>query len=300
MDNLNDVLLFTKVVERGGFTAAAKVLDVPKSSVSRGVSRLEERLGVRLLQRSTRRVRVTEVGRRYYEYCRRVVQELREADSIVENYLAQPSGLLRITAPYILRQALLGDIITEMMDSYPDVQCQVELSNRYVDLLEEGFDIAIRVGGASDSLLASVPLGREIVKLFASDLYLAESGTPQVPGDLHSHTLLDTARTIAQSWTLYNKTDQVTVNVSPRLVSNDVEVLLQSAVSHQGVVALPKFVAAKAVSARLLQPVLPRWYTRPVDLNLVYPSYKGVSPSVHSFIEVTKGYVAKTFLNREI
>ena len=295
MDNLNDVLLFTRVVEQGGFTAAAKVLNLPKSSVSRGVARLEERLGVRLLQRSTRRVQVTEVGRRYYEYCRRAVQELREADSIVENYLAQPSGLLRITAPYILGQALLGDVVIEMMNRYPEVQCQVELSNRYVDLIEEGFDVAIRVGESLDSVIASTPLCRETVELFASGRYLADNGTPQVPKDLHGHTLLDTARTIAQSWTLYNSAEQATVDVSPRLVSNDVKVLLQSAISHQGIVALPKFVAVEAVRTHALKPVLSTWYIRQAQISVVYPSYKGMSPSVHSFTKVVRRHVAKAF-----
>ncbi|MGK7924070.1 MAG: LysR family transcriptional regulator [Spirulina sp.] len=118
------------MVEQGSFTAAAELLDLPKSSVSRGVSRLETRLQTRLLQRSTRRINLTEIGRRYYDYCRRILLELEEANGIVESYRSQPSGLIRITAPYILGQAFLGAIVAEFLATYPRVQCQVELSKK--------------------------------------------------------------------------------------------------------------------------------------------------------------------------
>ena len=160
MDNLNDILIFTKVVEQGSFTAAAERLELPKSSVSRAVSRLEERLGAELLRRSTRQLRLTEIGQRYYDHCRRIVQELEEANSVVASYQAQPSGLIRITAPYILGQAFLGMVLAEYMATYPDVTCHVELSNRRIDLIEEGFDVAIRVGELPDSSLKMIHLGR--------------------------------------------------------------------------------------------------------------------------------------------
>jgi DNA-binding transcriptional LysR family regulator len=119
MDDLNDILIFTKVVEKGSFTAAAQSLMLPKSTVSRALSRLEARLSTRLLQRSTRRINLTEIGRRYYDRCRQIMQELEAANGIVESYRAQPSGLLRITAPYVLGQAFLGEIVAEFLATYP-------------------------------------------------------------------------------------------------------------------------------------------------------------------------------------
>ena len=186
MDNLNDILVFTKVVEQGGFTAAARILGLPKSSVSRGVSRLEARLSTRLLQRSTRRLHLTEVGQRYYEHCRRIIHELEKANGIVESYRSQPSGLLRITAPYILGQAFLGSILTAFLAAYPEVQCQIELSDRRVDLIEEGFDLAIRAGDLPDSSLIMTHLVRASAGLFASPTYLEKQGMPTTPPELQT------------------------------------------------------------------------------------------------------------------
>lgn len=288
MDNLNDVLIFTKVVEQGGFTAAAKVLGLPKSSVSRGVSRLEERLQVRLLQRSTRRTRPTEIGQRYYEYCQRILLELQEANSVIESYRSEPSGLLRITAPYILGQAFLSNIVAEFLDRYSEVRCQVVLLNRYVDLIEEGFDVAIRVGSPPESSLSLVPVGQEDVKLFASPSYLEKKGIPRTPAELAGHVLLDTAHIPAQTWTLTKGSSQSTVDWSPRLVCNDVSIVLENALSHQGIAALPNFTALDAVSLNQLKPVLPDWHVKQVDIQIVYPSYKDLSPSLRAFVTISQ------------
>ena len=297
MDNLNDILIFTKVVEQGGFTAAAEILDLPKSSVSRGVSRLETRLQTRLLQRSTRRVNLTEIGRSYYEYCRRIIHELEEANTIVASYQSQPSGLLRITAPYILGQAFLGEIVTEFLAAYPQVRCQIELSNRRVDLIEEGFDLAIRAGTLPDSSLIMTHLGRAKAELFASATYLENQGTPQIPPQLSSHILLDNANNLSKFWTLSRGPEQIEVAISPRLVSNDVEILLETAIAHQGIAALPKFVALQGVENNQLKPVLPGWYVRLVDINALYPSYKDLSPAVRAFIDLAKKRLKKILVD---
>ncbi|NEQ46660.1 MAG: LysR family transcriptional regulator [Leptolyngbya sp. SIOISBB] len=296
MDNLNDILVFTKVVERGSFTAAADLLALPKSSVSRAVSRLETRLGTRFLQRSTRRIHLTEVGHRYYDHCRRIIQELETANSIVESYKSQPSGLLRVTAPYVLGQAFLGPIVTEFLAAHPQVTCQVELSNRRIDLIEEGFDLAIRVGTLPDSSLIMTHLGRARTGLFASATYLQCYGTPQLPTDLSNHVLLDLGTTLSQTWMLSQGAEHVEIPVSPRLLCNDVAILLKTAIAQQGITVLPKFVAQKAVEQHQLQPVLPNWQVTQVDINALYPSYKDLSPTVRAFIELAKYSLKKVLV----
>ncbi len=288
MDNLNDILVFTKVVERGSFTAAAEVLGLPKSSISRGVSRLETRLSARLLQRSTRRIHLTEIGRCYYTYCRRIVQELEKANGIVESYQSQPSGLIRITAPYILGQAFLGKIVAAFLATYPKVQCQVELSNRRIDLIEEGFDLAIRVGILPDSSLIMTRLGQASVQLFASSDYLEKYGTPQTPNELQGHVLLDMAKTPAKVWILRQDSEQVEIPIAPRLVSNDVKIILESAISHQGIATLPQFAALHGMESNGLEPVLAHWQVNQVAINALYPSYKDLSPAVRAFVDLAK------------
>ena len=297
MDNLNDILIFTKVVERGSFTAAAESLDLPKSSVSRGVSRLETRLRTRLLQRSTRQINLTAIGQRYYDYCCRIVRELEEANGIVESYQSQPSGLLRITAPYILGQAFLGPIVAEFLEAYPNVQCQVELSNRRIDLIEEGFDLAIRAGALPDSSLIMTHLGRASVGLFASSTYLEKHGIPQVPTELHGHILLDNASTSAKCWTLSQGSERAEIGVRPRLVCNDVDILLETAIAHQGIAALPKFTAFCAVKNHQLKSVLPGWQVKLVEINALYPSYKDLSPAVRAFVDLSRQCLRKVLVD---
>ncbi|WP_017326147.1 LysR family transcriptional regulator [Synechococcus sp. PCC 7336] len=297
MDNLNDILTFTKVVEQGSFTAAAELLGLPKSSVSRGVSRLETRLRTRLLQRSTRRLHLTEIGRRYYDRCRRIVQELEEANGIVENYQSQPSGLLRITAPYVLGQAFLGPILVNFLSFHPNVQCQVELSNRCIDMIEEGLDLAIRVGTLPDSSLIMTHLGRASAGLFASPTYLEQHGIPQIPTDLCGHTLLDNASALATSWTLSQGSERAEIKVLPRLVCNDVDILVETAIAHQGIAVLPKFTALHAVQNEQLKSVLPGWHVKRVDINALYPSYKDLSPAVRAFVDLARQCLKKVLVN---
>ncbi|NER79288.1 MAG: LysR family transcriptional regulator [Leptolyngbya sp. SIO1D8] len=296
MDNLNDILIFTKVVEQGSFTRTAEILALPKSSVSRAVSRLEARLGAQFLHRSTRRIRLTEIGQRYYAHCRRIMQELEEANSVVASYQSQPSGLLCITAPYILGQALLGPVLAEYLMTYPDVKCQVELSNRRIDLIEEGFDLAIRVGTLPDSSLRMTHLGRATASLFASPTYLKRYGNPQTPAEVSDHCLLDNAKTIAKFWTLNQDSERITIPVSPRLVCNDAAILLENAIAHQGIAVLPKFITLQAIEQGQLQAVLPDWCIKQVAINALYPSYKDLSPAVQAFINLGKQCLKKALV----
>jgi DNA-binding transcriptional LysR family regulator len=286
--DLNDVLAFTAVADSGSFTRAAERLGWPKSSVSHRVARLERLLGARLLERSTRRLRLTDVGARYHEHARRVLQELDEAAVTVASFRAQPQGWLRVSASVVLGQALLPPLVAEFAALYPQVQLFMDLSNRRVDLLEEGFDLAIRSGVLPDSSLVSRRLGRAAACLYAAPSYLRRRGKPATPADLANHVLADNAAAPNQErWALVHDDGSTsTVPARFQVVGNDPVLLREWAVTGAGIVSLPQFVAAPALAQRRLVAVLPGWATRHVDVQIVFPSHKSLSPALRAFVDL--------------
>jgi len=288
--DLNDVLAFCRVADCGSFTQAALRLGWPKSSVSHRVARLEAALGARLLERSTRRLRLTEVGARYHEHARRVLEELDQASATVAQFRARPQGRLRVSASVVLGQALLPPLVAEFAAACPEVQLVLELSNRRVDLLEEGFDAAIRAGTLPDSSLVARKLGQASARLYAAPSYLLARGTPQTPADLaHGHDLLDNAVAPAPAgWTLRQANGaEAQVAATPRAICNDPALLREVAAAGGGITSLPHFVAAPAVAAGRLMPVLPGWVLRWVDVHIVFPSHKSLSPALRAFVDLS-------------
>jgi DNA-binding transcriptional LysR family regulator len=289
MDDLNDVLVFTRVADLGSFTAAAQRLSLPKSSVSARVARLEARLGARLLERSTRKVRLTAVGARYHEHARRVILELEQAAAAVERFRSAPSGTLRISAALVMGQVLLRPVVTEFMRLHPAVQVVVELSNRRVDLLEEGFDVAVRAGTLPDSALVARRLGQAGARLFASPAYLKRRGVPRRPADLPDHDLLEGSPTLSNAgWTLRHDRGDAVEQVAARfrLVANDAVVLQAAALEGLGIASLPTFTIQDDLAAGRLKTVLPDWSTRHLDIHAVFPSHKSLSPALRAFVDL--------------
>ncbi len=286
--DLNDMLAFSAVADSGSFTRAAERLGWPKSSVSHRVARLERCLGARLLERSTRRLRLTDVGARFHEHARRVLQELDQAAATVASFRAQPSGWLRISASVVLGQALLPALLAEFAALHPGVQLHVDLSNRRVDLLEEGLDLAIRSGVLPDSSLVSRRLGRAAARLYAAPAYLRRQGAPDTPDALAGHVLIDNAPAAgSERWTLSHDDGSTrTLAAKFRIVGNDPVLLRELAATGTGIVSLPDFVAAPAVAARRLQPVLPGWATRRVEVHALFPSHKSLSPALRAFVDL--------------
>jgi DNA-binding transcriptional LysR family regulator len=286
--DLNDVLAFTRVAESGSFTRAAARLGWPKSSVSHRVARLERKLGARLLERSTRRLRLTEVGARYHEHARRVISELEQASATVASFRARPQGWLRASASVVLGQALFPSLVAEFASAYPDVQLFIDLTNRRVDLLEEGFDLAIRSGVLPDSSLVSRRLGTAAARLYAAPAYLRRRGTPAKPADLTGHDLIDNAPAApTDRWTLsHDGGETAVVSARFRMVGNDPALLRDVACTGAGIASLPCFVAAAALAKRQLKPVMPAWATRRVDVHVVYPSHKSLSPALRAFVDL--------------
>jgi LysR family transcriptional regulator AphB len=286
--DLNDVLAFTHVADSGSFTRAAERLGWPKSSVSHRVARLEACLGARLLERSTRRLRLTDVGARFHEHARRVLQELDQAAATVASFRVRPQGRLRVSASVVLGQVLLPAMLAEYAALHPEVELFVDLANRRVDLLEEGFDLAIRAGELPDSTLVSRRLGSATARLFAAPAYLQQHGTPSVPDELAGHVLIGNAPAAAPpAWALTHD-DGRAQDVSARFVltANDAALLRELAATGTGIVTLPSFVAAPAVAEGRLLPVLPRWATRRVDVHAVFPSHKSLSPALRAFVDL--------------
>jgi DNA-binding transcriptional LysR family regulator len=292
--DLNDVLVFVRVVQAGSFTAAAHALDLTKSSVSRKVTELEDRLGARLLSRSTRTLRLTDVGRAYYADCARIIGEIEEAELAVTRMQTTPRGLLRLSVP--LAFAPLGAVIAEYLSRYPDVRAEIVATDRQVNLVDEGFDLAIRVGPLADSTLIARPLGAIKRMLVASPSYLARRGRPRKPADLERHPCLVFT---ADGWTLRAGKKSVGVAPPARLVVNDFELLREAALGGLGVASLPEHVCRDDLRRRRVRRVLPEWCTDDAQIHAVYPSTRHLTPKVTACLDMIVSFFATVFPTRK-
>lgn len=282
--DLNDVLVFAKVVHTGSFVGAARELDMPKSTVSRRISELEERLGARLLQRTTRKLNLTDVGHMYYRHALRVVMELEEAEQAISQMQTAPRGLLRVTTP--INFGFLASIVVAFMRRYPEVQVELVGLDRNVDLVEEGFDIAIRAGELRDSSLVARSLGALKNYLVASPEFLRRHGTPQQPEDVQAaHCLVFGAGPERSTWKLTRDGRTVALDVRGKLIVNDFEFLEEAARAGLGIAMLPVFRCIDDLRSKNLIRVLPEWCTRDVPLHAVYPSTRHLSPKVKALLD---------------
>jgi DNA-binding transcriptional LysR family regulator len=285
--DLNEMLIFTRVVQLQSFTAGARRLGMPKSSVSRKISDLEERLGARLLQRTTRKLTLTDAGRIYYERCARIIGEIEEADQAVGRTQEVPCGPLRVTAP--LAFSMLGPIVAEFLEQYPKVEVELVCTDRRVALVDEGFDVAIRAGQLDDSSLVVRSLGAIERVLVASPDYLKKKGAPRLPADLESHTAITFGAVAAPGlWALQAGERKVEVRVSSRLLVNDFEILLAAARAGIGIAWVPKFTCADDLRTGRLHQVLKDWCSTAVPVSVVYPTTRHLAPKVLAFVELLR------------
>lgn len=286
--DLNQVLIFAKVVEQGSFIGAARVLALPKTTISRKVQELEERLGTRLLQRTTRRVSLTEAGAIYYEYCNRISQEMEDADHAVGRVQEAPRGTLRVSATFSFGMSALVPIVPDFMARYPDIHLQLELRNDAVDLVAEGFDLSIRIGPLADSSYAVRNLGESRMCLYASPAYLETRGMPGAPEDLGRHPTLTLSRLSRHGrflWPLSDGHDIREIYLTPHLVANDPAVIKFAALAGLGVALLPAILVRQESDSGQLLPVLPEWEAPKTEFCAVYASRRGLSPKVRVFID---------------
>jgi DNA-binding transcriptional LysR family regulator len=282
--DLNEMLVFARVVHAGSFTAAAAQLGMPKSTVSRKVSQLEDRLNSRLLQRTTRKLSLTDIGRTYYDYCARIAGEIEDAERAVSRLQERPGGLLRVTA--LANATFLGPIVSDYLRRYPDVRLELFLTGRTVDLVEERFDLAIRAGTLADSTLIARSLGSVKWYLIATPAYLKKHGRPQSPEDLKKHGCLLFGTSMEKAGVDLEKSGRsVHVALSARLMVSDMDVLHAVTIAGLGIALLPAFRCVLDLRAGRLERVLADWNAPSAPVHVVYPSTRHLSPKVKSFVD---------------
>jgi DNA-binding transcriptional LysR family regulator len=282
--DLNDVLVFARVVRAGSFTAAAAELGMKKSTVSRKVSELEERLNTRLLQRTTRKLSLTDAGRTLYDYSARIAGEMEEAERAVSRLQATPQGPLRVTAP--INASWLGPIVSDYLKRYPQVRLELFCTARTVDLVEERYDLGIRAGTLTDSSLISRSLGKASWFLVAATAYFKKRARPRSPSDLNKHDLLffGSGRDGAEL-RLERGGEHAQLALPARLMASDMDVLYAAASAGLGVALLPAFRCLEELRARRFEHVLGEWSAPSTPVHVVYPSTRHLSPKVKSFVD---------------
>jgi DNA-binding transcriptional LysR family regulator len=285
--DLNAVAAFAGVLEAGTFRGAALALRVPRSTISRKIAELEDRLGVRLLERTTRSVRLTDEGAAYHRQVLPALEALREAERTLSTGRVAPSGRLRITAPdFFATEPAFAEVLAEYMRLHPGVELEVECTNRRVDLLEEGFDLAIRAGHLADSSLVSRRLGRpQQVRLYASPAYLGARGTPRRVEDLARHDCLVLGGA-PRSWPLRRSRRIAEVPVHVRASASGFELLRALALAGHGIARLPEYLATEDVRRGALRTVLDAWAPPPIPLHVVHPSARHLTVKLRKLLEL--------------
>ena len=287
MDRLTEMEAFANVVDQGGFTDAAKKMGISKSAVSKHVSSLEARLGARLLNRTTRRVSPTEIGLAYYDRARRVLNDAGEADALVTSMQSAPSGLLRISVATDFGVNLLSPILSEFLSDFPEITVNMVLNNRYVELISEGFDMAIRIGELEDSSLRARKLTETTKRLVASPSYIQQFGRPQKIDDLNEHKLLHYSNQSSGSvWKLTAPSgEKRQVRTAGWLSVNDGQSLLNAAITGLGIAYLPSYLFAQAMKEGLIEDAMPTLPVEKLGVYAVYPPGRFTQPKVRAFID---------------
>ena len=300
--DLNDYLYFVHVVEKRGFAAAGRAINIPKSRLSRHIQQLEDRLGARLIQRSSRQFIVTDVGEAFYRHARAALDEVEAAEAAVRNRAETLSGTVRLSCSVGVAQFAVGQVVSDFLTENPEVKIVEQVTNQPVNLLEAGIDIAIRghTGTLPDSSLIQARLAGVEWHLFASPSYLERSGSPTRPEELSGHDALKLGwRPEMGHWSLRGPAGAVTsIPFEPRLCSDDMVTLKQIASQGGGVVALPAYVCRKEVEHGKLVQVLPDWTAGEAQLSLLTPSRHGQPPAVEAFTRYLRDQVPAIVASR--
>ena len=291
MQDLNDMLFFCEVVDRGGFAAAGRVLGVPKSRLSRRVAELENQLGVRLLQRTTRKLSLTAVGEVYYRHCAAMRTEAQAAADAVARVQSEPRGRVRVTCPVTVAQVVLGPVLPRFMLAFSQVRIDMEITNRVVDLVEEGVDVALRVRPTLDDSgsLVIKRLGLSHTELVASPRLLARHPRVTRPQDLHALPTLTMSGVEGRTtWLLVGPDGaEYSFDHEPRLLADDMLTLKYALLEGIGFGFLPDYMCAEEMADGRLVSVLPGWSPPPGILHAVFPSRRGLTPAVRAFLDLS-------------
>ena len=285
MDRLNGLLAFARTAEHGSFVAAGRALGISASAVGKSVARLEQELGVRLLQRSTRRINLTEEGRLFNERVRRILDEIDDAEAMLSRRRETPRGRLRVTAPIVTYHLLLP-VLSDFMARYPDIELDLDFNDRIVDVIEEGIDVAIRSGELPDSRLVSRPVAPFRMILCAAASYLDRHGTPDTPADLAAHfgihfRFLNSGRLL--NWPFI--TGSAAPQIRSMLTCNNMEALKGATIAGLGIACMPDFLVREALDEGKLRGVLDDHVDGRGQFRMLWPSNRHLSPKVRVFVD---------------
>jgi DNA-binding transcriptional LysR family regulator len=287
MDTLLGLRVFVSIADEGSLAAAAARLGLSRALVSKHLLALERRLGSRLVNRTTRRLSLTESGRAFYERSARAVGDIDEAMRCAGESVSVPRGTLRVTAGHTFGRRYLGPAVCDFLERYPEVTVDLSLNDRFVDIVEEGFDLAIRIGRLEESSLVARRLSSTQLVVCGAPAYLRRAGTPAQPQDLARHDcLVYRYAPEADVWSFSRGAEAVRVKVAGCLRANDGEILMQVAIAGHGLAVLPTFLAGDALCARELVPVLLDWEAEPLGIHAVYPSRQHLSAKVRTFVDL--------------
>jgi DNA-binding transcriptional LysR family regulator len=294
------MVLFSQLVKIGGISRAAAQLGLPKSTISRRIGKLEDQVGLRLLERNTRTMRLTEVGEAFLQHCNNIAEELNLATKVADGLSHGPNGLLRVSASYSVGRQLLGPVIASFVQQWPNVRVRLVLSNRRVDLIDEGFDLAIRVGPLSESSLIVRRLGGTKISFFTSPQYLRTLKHPlRTPADLDGLCIMQMSEFDPPlSTTIVGPDGPRAFALKARGMMNDFHLLKDIVVSGAGIAVLPNYLCCEEVAAGRLVTVLPEWSLPEVDFHAIYPSRQGVTPKLSSFLAILTEHLATALPGR--
>jgi DNA-binding transcriptional LysR family regulator len=286
MDRFLEMRVFAAVVDAGSFVGSCDALEMSKPAVSRYVRDLEARLGVRLLQRTTRKLSLTDEGAVFYARCKDLLANVEAAESEITSRSSEASGVLKVNVPVSFGIIHLAPLWAEFMARHPKVALDVTLSDRLVDLVEEGFDVAVRIARLPSSSLISRKIASTRMILCASPGYLKKHGTPKQPADLVHHTVLAYSLLAAgDHWEFEGPRGKVTVKVTPRLHSNSGETCRSVALAHQGIILQPSFLVGDDLKRGALVPLLPDYLAMALGVYAIYPTRQHLSPKVRLLID---------------
>jgi DNA-binding transcriptional LysR family regulator len=278
--------VFAAVVEAGSFTRATEVLGMSKAAVSRYVGELEERLGLRLLHRTTRKLSPTTEGEIFYARCRELLDNLDEAEAEITSRSGEATGLLKVNVPVTFGLMHLAPLWPAFLARHPKLAIDITLSDRVADLVEEGFDAAVRIGQLSASTLISRKLASTRLVLCASPEYLQRRGAPSRPDELLQHDVISYSLfSTGENWTFTGPDGEVSVKVAPRVRTNSGDTCRAAALQHQGIILQPTFIVGADLAQGLLREIMPGYRSAELGIHAVYPSRKFVSPKVRLLID---------------
>jgi DNA-binding transcriptional LysR family regulator len=286
MDRLGAMEMFVRIVETGSFSAVARQLGTTQPTISKQLTALEKQLQTRLLHRSTRSLSLTEAGAAYYERCRRILDEVREAEAALGRLQSGLTGTLHVNGSIALGQIFLTALVLKFQQQYPELAIELSLSDRYIDLVEEGVDVAVRVGRLADSNLVARRLGSTRRMLVATPAYLAAHGAPERPEDLVRHScLLYAYLSTGDEWLFNGPDGEIRVRVHGNFKANNGHVIREALLASVGVALTPDWLIHDQLEAGEVVALLPEFATPPLEINAVYPSGRHVSAKVRAFIE---------------